>query len=135
MLPRHLLEKIRRGAQSAALLVALSAGAAIASEAVPAGIDAAKAESTPAELTKEQREVVRKTVPNLGAADFAEREKASATLKGLGKPVVPALQEALKEQTDAEIKSRLGALIKAFTQPPPTTVILPDESCKPCGRG
>ncbi|HYF50371.1 MAG TPA: hypothetical protein VEJ63_13255 [Planctomycetota bacterium] len=132
MLPKHLLDKVRRGAQSAALIAALGAGAALADDPAP---QAPTVQAEPAALTKEQLEVVKTTIPKLGSEDFATREKASQTLKGFGKAVVAPLQEALKEQTDPEIKSRLTSLIKTFTEPAPTQANIPDESCKRCGRG
>ncbi|HYF50368.1 MAG TPA: hypothetical protein VEJ63_13240 [Planctomycetota bacterium] len=133
MLPKHLLEKVRRGAQSAALIAALSAGAALADDPVPEKTPAQADAKEPAALTKEQLELIKTTIPKLGADDFATREKASATLKGLGKPVVPELEKALKEQTNAEVKSRLTAIIKTFTEPPPTARRI--DPCPECGRG
>jgi len=135
MLPKDLLEKIRRGAQSAALIAALGAGASLmADEPVDAG-KLAPTVAKPAALTPEQLETVKKTVPKLGSEDFATRQKATETLKAFGSPVVPALKDALKEQVDPEVKSRLAALIKVFTEPAPQTVNIPDESCQKCGRG
>ena len=134
MLPKHLLEKVRRGAQSAALIAALGAGAALADDPVEGTKPVKTEEKQPQALTKEQLELIKTTIPKLGADEFEIREKASAALKALGKPAVAALQEALKEQTNAEIKSRLTALIKIHTEPPPQMVDT-EIPCPKCGRG
>ena len=135
MLPRHLLEKVRRGAQTATLLAALGTGASLqADEKEICPPASAQAVSTP-KLTDEQVNTLKKTIPLLGDDDFKTRGKATDTLKGMGKGVVPHLSEALKEQQDAEIKSRLAAIIKVLTEPAPAAANVPEESCKRCGRG
>ncbi|HYF50370.1 MAG TPA: hypothetical protein VEJ63_13250 [Planctomycetota bacterium] len=135
MLPKQLLDRVRRGAQSAALIAALGAGSALADDPVPEKAPAQADAKEPAALSKEQLELIKTTIPKLGADEFETREKASAALKALGKPAVPALQEALKEQINAEIKSRLTALIKIHTQPPPQTVDNTIPCVEKCGRG
>lgn len=49
-------------------------------------------------------------VNRLGAAKFAEREKAAAELEKLGRTALPALRAA-RDEKDPEIRSRSGALL------------------------
>src|SRR5262249_32755021 len=51
-----------------------------------------------------------KLIENLGDPDFATRERASAALKALGVPALPAVHKAL-EHPDAEVRRRAEALL------------------------
>lgn len=133
MLPKHLLSKIRLGAGGATLLVALGTGKAWAEEtAKPEMVRVDK----PTELTREQLDLIKATIPKLGEVEFKDRERASAALIAVGPLVVPELKKALPDQKDAEIKSRLTAIIKKFTEPEVVKeVILNQDPCPACGRG
>lgn len=54
-------------------------------------------------------------VRDLGAEDFETREKATAELKKIGKPAIPALKKAA-ESEDAEVKVRAKALLEEFAR-------------------
>ncbi|HYF50367.1 MAG TPA: hypothetical protein VEJ63_13235 [Planctomycetota bacterium] len=139
MLPNNLLHKIRSGARGATLILALGgSGNALCEDAAPPKAPP-RPEQLPAQelpaLTKEQLALVKTTIPKLGDADFQVREKASAALIALGKPVVPTLKEAAAEQKDAEIKARLKAIITKLTEPPKQQTVVNEDPCPACGRG
>jgi hypothetical protein len=134
MLPLNLLSKVR----SVTLIAAIAAcGTAMGADepaekrVLKASIDAAQEEP----LTTDQLALVKTTIPKLGAEKFEDRQKASETLTALGKPVVPALREALKEQKDEEIASRLNTIIKKFTEPAKPETVQCMDPCPACGRG
>src|SRR2546430_17164737 len=54
---------------------------------------------------------VRALIDQLGDAKYDRREEAAKRLKAIGKPVLPALKEALNSE-DPEIVSRARALIR-----------------------
>jgi hypothetical protein len=55
-------------------------------------------------------------IRDLGAEDFETREKASAELRKIGKPAVPALRKAA-ESEDAEVKMRAKAILEELEKP------------------
>jgi len=139
MIPQDLLAKIRLGARTATLLVAMGGGVAMAEEAGAPPQEQTQEQKIVAEkvpsLTKEQLDLIKVTIPKLGDADFQNREKATATLTGLGTAGVPPLKEALAEQKDAEVKSRLQAIIKKLTEPQKAQTVVNEDPCPACGRG
>ncbi|HEX5104099.1 MAG TPA: DUF1566 domain-containing protein [Pirellulaceae bacterium] len=50
-------------------------------------------------------------IAQLGAEQFADREKAAEELKSLGSQIAPLLREALEKATDAEVRFRLKGLL------------------------
>ncbi len=56
-------------------------------------------------------ETIDRSVKNLGSKEFAERDKASKELAGIGAPALPALKVAEQKATDPETRERAGKLI------------------------
>lgn len=71
------------------------------------------AEDKPAEKPPD-RARIEALVKQLGADDFAEREKAQAELEKLGEAAVPALKEFHAATDDAEVKTRLLSVISLY---------------------
>ncbi|HYF50369.1 MAG TPA: hypothetical protein VEJ63_13245 [Planctomycetota bacterium] len=127
MLPKHLLEKVRRGAQTAALIAALGAGAALAEE---------PAEKPSQTLSAEQLKDVEQQVERLGSESKKERGRAARTLYfRLGKPVIPELEKALAAQKNEKIKSALQDILKKFKDPTASVAIVDEDPCPGCGKG
>jgi hypothetical protein len=61
---------------------------------------------------------IKKIIQQLGSADFAEREMATKRLEAIGKPALPALREAAKNNEDAEIQRRAQRLVKRLAPEP-----------------
>jgi hypothetical protein len=57
---------------------------------------------------------VERLVRQLGSDEFEEREAASNALNKIGKPALKALQQAAKDDDDAEIRSRAARLVVAI---------------------
>jgi hypothetical protein len=55
---------------------------------------------------------VKNLIRQLGDERYAKREEASAELKAIGKPALPALKQAIERNEDPEIVSRAQALVK-----------------------
>jgi WD40 repeat protein len=53
---------------------------------------------------------------DLGDVDFDVREKATGELRELGRDVVPAIRDALKDPASAEARRRLDELLEGFRQ-------------------
>lgn len=63
-------------------------------------------------------------IQKLDSASFAERERAFAQLKELGKPVVPFLSEARKTVASPEVRARLDSILRLRFHPAgPSTVL------------
>jgi RNA polymerase sigma factor (sigma-70 family) len=58
-------------------------------------------------------------IKRLGAATFAERERASRDLRRLGLRALPLLQEAVKDPPSLEVRRRAEALLNEADRPPP----------------
>ena len=82
----------------------VAAGESLASEVAPPPVV-----RLDAKLTARVKELI----AALGSENFAAREKAAGELKSLGVAIVPLLQAALNEATDAEIRFRLKGLLDA----------------------
>lgn len=63
-------------------------------------------------------------IAGLGADDFEEREKAFATLKGIGSPARWQLRAAALSR-DAEVRSRAALLLEALPPPPAEAALWP----------
>jgi hypothetical protein len=59
-------------------------------------------------------------VRQLGADDFAVREKASEELRKIGKPAEEALRQAAESNKDPEVRERARALLEAMAPKPRT---------------
>lgn len=91
-----------------AVMLVLGAGAALAQE---------KVEEEPAGKQAQAGSKVESLVKQLGAESFKEREAATEELKKIGRPAVPALEEALKSE-DAEVRSRAEQILKEIKESP-----------------
>lgn len=137
MLPFDLLSKVR----SVTLIAAIAACGTAMGADEPADKKLPIAPIAPTEavqeesMTKEQLALVKTTIPKLGSEKFEERQKAADALTALGKPVVPALRDALKDEKDAEVLSRLNLIIKKFTEPAKPETVQCIDPCPACGRG
>ncbi len=72
------------------------------SEAAPDGVPSAGAKATPDEISQ--------WVDQLGRAEFAAREQATAKLRAVGKQAMPVLQKAAQEHADLEVRMRAGTV-------------------------
>src|SRR5262249_10223531 len=63
-------------------------------------------------LSEKDRGALSGLVPKLGSEDFTTREKAYTDLLAIGSRVVPLLVEAMKKETDLEIKARADSLFR-----------------------
>lgn len=88
------------------LFPALCAGLVLAA----AGAAAAQ---TPAPTDAERAARIRSLINQLGNADWQERDAAQAELLAIGKPAVPALERALADNPDPEIRMRCEAILHA----------------------
>ena len=61
-------------------------------------------------------EIIDGLIRKLGADKVETREAASKRLEKIGAPALPALREAAKTDTDAEVRLRAGRLVKIITK-------------------
>lgn len=74
---------------------------------------------------EEPQPQITKLISQLGATGYAERERATAALKKIGKPAIPALKEALKSR-DLEIKCRAQSILSVIAPEsrPPESIFI-----------
>ncbi len=65
-------------------------------------------------LSEDQLLEVRRQIDLLGSDDYATREKATTTLKNLGKTIEQMIKEALTSATEPEAKFRLETVLEHF---------------------
>ncbi len=71
----------------------------------------------PKELTEEELKAkVAELIKMLESDNFKEREAATAELFKLGEKAIPIIEEAIKNATDPEIKSKLSSVIEKYKQ-------------------
>ncbi len=68
----------------------------------------------PRALTAERENAARALVARLGDDSFDAREKATKALIDMGDEIVPLLTAVRSDSTDAEVKARLDAILKAL---------------------
>jgi hypothetical protein len=67
-------------------------------------------------LTDQQRQQLDRWIEELGAAEFAIRERAAGNLMTLGKEVIPELRRLLDETNDPETRLRAEQIIKQLSE-------------------
>jgi hypothetical protein len=74
---------------------------------------------------EEPQTQIKKLISQLGSTGFAERERATAALKKIGKPAIPALKEALKSK-ELEIKCRAQSILSVIAPEsrPPESIFI-----------
>lgn len=136
MLPASLLAKVRGGACSAALITALSTGAALAEDQAPKPAPE-KVDSNPSDkaLSADQLKLIPEKIKDLGSTSKRVRGWAAQTLYEFGKPVIPELEKALKDQKDERIKTALQDILKKLNDPKAAVDLVDQDPCPFCGKG
>src|SRR5207249_3594946 len=86
----------------------------VVGEPAPAKKDAATKPPFPA--PSDQGKEIDRLIRQLGSRQFAEREAASKRLEAIGEPTLDALHKAAEDSTDAEVRKRSQAVLRAIQQ-------------------
>lgn len=71
-------------------------------------------DAVPGDLSSEARDKAKKLLTQLGAATFAERERATRSLQELGAAVLPLVKEHQARENDPEVTERCDRIIRAI---------------------
>jgi hypothetical protein len=104
------MTQTHRQAKSIFLLAALSLGLL----GLAAGSPANWAELAQAKQEQVDEKTIRDLIQQLGDESFEKREDATKRLAGIGEPAIDLLQQAAKDNPDAEIRQRAGELANSM---------------------